>query len=137
MSTWRPSTPPPGEQEPRRLSQLLDRATRRFGGPSSATASTLFARWDRVVGPDIAGHARPVSLHDGVLVLAVDHPAWANQLRFMTAEILARIAAATGDGGQDGGQPAGDRPEVTAIHIRVVGQGAPGGRFRRGGKTPS
>jgi predicted nucleic acid-binding Zn ribbon protein len=129
MSTWQPSTPPAGEQEPRKLGQLLDRASRRLGGPSSTTASTLFAHWDEVVGPDIAGHARPVSLHDGVLVLAVDHPAWATQLRYMTADLLARIAAAT--------TPTADRPEVTEIHVRVVGQPRPDSPFRRGRKTPS
>ena len=129
MTTWQPSTPPPGEREPRKLSQLLDRTARRLGGPSSATASTLFARWEEVVGPDIAGHARPVSLHDGVLVLAVDHPAWASELRYMTAELLTRIAAAT--------TSVGDRSEVSEIQVRVVGQPRPDTGFRKGRKTPS
>jgi predicted nucleic acid-binding Zn ribbon protein len=86
------------------------------------------AGWEGLVGPDIAAHARPVSLHDGVLVLAVDHPAWAAQLRFMTAELLARIAQTTGSAGTS---------EVTEIQIRVLGQPASSDRWskrRKGGQ---
>ncbi len=92
------------------------------------SSSTVFSRWEQIVGPDIAGHARPVSLHRGVLVLAVDHPAWATQLRYMTAELLTRVAEATGGG-------AG--AEVTEIHLRVTGEPAPEAPFRRGRKPRS
>lgn len=125
MSTWQPSGLPPGERPPRRISELLDRTTRRFGAPSSRVTSAVIAGWEGLVGPDIAAHARPVSLHDGVLVLAVDHPAWATQLRFMTAELLARIAEMTGPESSS---------EVTEIHIRVVGQPAPSDRSQKRGK---
>jgi predicted nucleic acid-binding Zn ribbon protein len=122
VSTWQPSTPAPGARDPRKLSEILDRVTRRLGGPSSGTTSTVFTGWEALVGPDIAGHARPLSLHDGVLVLAVDQPAWATQLRYMTAELLTRIADATAGA------------EVTEIQLRVVGQPTPESPFRRGRK---
>lgn len=113
MSTWQPSGPSPSEREPKKLSELLDRTAKRLGGPSSGTSSALFSRWDQVVGTDIAAHARPVSLHRGTLVLAVDHPAWATQLRYMTSDLLTRIAEATGG------------TEVTEIHLRVAGEARP------------
>ncbi len=125
MSTWIPSGPPPSERDPRKVSESLDRITRRLGGPSAGVASTVFARWDEVVGPDIAGHARPVSLRAGVLTLAVDHPTWAAQLRFMTADLLARIAAAT------------TAEEVREIHLRVTGEPTPETPFRRGRRKGS
>jgi predicted nucleic acid-binding Zn ribbon protein len=125
VSTWQPSGPPPGERDPRKLSELLDRTTRRLGGPSSGTATTVFAGWAAIVGSDIAAQARPVSLHDGVLVLVVDQPAWANQLRYMTADLLTRIA------------DAGAGAEVTEIHIRVAGDNPAPGRFARGRKRRS
>jgi len=124
MSTWQSSSPSPGEQDPRPVGELLDRTTRRLGGPSSNTASTVFSGWADLVGPDIAGHARPLSLQWGELLLAVDHPAWATQLRYMTTELLARIATAT------------NGPEVTDIRIKVVGQPVPETPFRRGRKPP-
>ena len=116
MSTWQPSGIPPSERDPRPIGELLDRSklTRHMGAPTSQTASTIFARWADLVGPDIAGHARPTSLHDGALQLDVDHPAWATQLRYMTTELLTRIAESTSSGSGS---------EVTEIHIRVVGQG--------------
>ncbi len=69
----------------------------------------MFTRWEDLVGADIAAHARPHSLRDGVLVMVVDQPAWAGQLRFMTADILSRLAAATGTSA------------VSEIRIRVAG----------------
>lgn len=107
MSTWRP-TPP--EREPRRLGEILDRTSARLGGPSAATASAVFTGWATIVGPEIAAHARPVSLHDRVLLLAVDEPAWAAQLRYMTTDLLARIEAAT------------HTSEVAEIRLRVAGE---------------
>lgn len=111
MTTWQP-TPP--EREPRKIAEILDRTSARLGGPTASTASTIFTRWDELVGADIAGHARPVSLHDRVLVLAVDHPTWGAQLRFMTGQLLTRIAEVT------------DGSEVAEIRIRVAGEKPPG-----------
>jgi predicted nucleic acid-binding Zn ribbon protein len=109
VSTWRSTGPHPSEQEPRRISESLDRVTRRLGGPSSDVLAKIFGHWPQLVGPDIAAHARPVSLRRGELVLIVDHPAWAGQLRFMTGDLLAKIGEATGCG------------EVREIRIRVGG----------------
>jgi predicted nucleic acid-binding Zn ribbon protein len=107
MSTWRPSGPRPSEQEPRRISESLDQVTRRLGGPSTDVLAKIFGHWAELVGPDIAAHARPLSLRRGELVLVVDHPAWAGQLRFMTGDLLAKIGEATGSA------------EVRQIRIRV------------------
>lgn len=125
MSTWKSFGPSPADMEPKRVGELLDRQTRRLGGPSSATTSTVFSRWEELVGADIAAHARPVSLQRGTLVLAVDQPAWASQLRYMTAELLTRISEATGGA------------EVTDIHLRVTGEPTPESPFRRGRRDRS
>jgi predicted nucleic acid-binding Zn ribbon protein len=78
--------------------------------------TTVFNRWETLVGPDIAAHARPESLRDGHLVLVVDHPAWATQLRFMTADLLARLAEVAG------------ASEVSDIRIKVAGEQPKRGR---------
>lgn len=118
VSTWRPSEVPPSERDPKRLSDSLDRITRHLGGPSADVFSTVFVRWEDLVGPDIAAHSRPVSLRDGVLVLAVDQTAWAAQLRFLSAELLERISAAAG------------ARQVSDISIRVVAGFPPADRRR-------
>ena len=55
-------------------------------------------RWPTVVGEDIAAHAVPVKLEDSVLSISAESTAWATQLRLMQAQILAKIAAAVGNG---------------------------------------
>jgi predicted nucleic acid-binding Zn ribbon protein len=81
----------------------------------------LFSRWEAVVGPEIAQHAEPRSVRDGVLVLVVDQPAWATQLRYLVPELLARIRAAVSQSG------------VTDVQIRVAGgAGLSGGMARTG-----
>jgi predicted nucleic acid-binding Zn ribbon protein len=81
----------------------------------------VFSCWDDLVGAEIAAHARPQSLRDGVLVMVVDQPAWASQLRFMTADILRRLGAATGTA------------SVSDIRIRVAGNRS----SKTGGERPS
>jgi predicted nucleic acid-binding Zn ribbon protein len=116
VTTWKPSRPHRSEIEPRQLSDSLDRATRRLGGPRTAVLTQVFAGWEQVVGPDVAAHAQPRSLRDGVLVIAVDQPAWASQLRFLGGDLLARIRDATGCS------------DVTEILVKVVGERDPSTR---------
>ena len=58
----------------------------------------MLGAWASVVGDQIADHASPTALHDGVLSVTAESTAWATQLRMMQAQLLAKIAAAVGDG---------------------------------------
>ncbi|MGH9057026.1 MAG: DciA family protein [Acidimicrobiales bacterium] len=100
MSTWRPLSEAPSGRggDTRRVSELLDSVTRRLGAPRAGVASSVFSRWEDLVGSGVAAHTKPVSLHDGLLVVAVDDPAWAAQLRYMTVDLLAKIAECIGAG---------------------------------------
>jgi predicted nucleic acid-binding Zn ribbon protein len=89
------------------LADTVDRLARSLGAPSAQVTQSIFADWDEIVGPAIAPHARPQALRERTLVVAVADPAWATQLRFLEAELLARIAAATGS------------DEVAGIEVRV------------------
>ncbi|MEZ5236364.1 MAG: DciA family protein [Acidimicrobiia bacterium] len=81
---------------PEPVGAALERLVRHLGwGPRTATVGVI-ADWERVVGPDIAAHARAVSSDGTTLVVAVDDPAWATQLRWLEADLLARLAAETG-----------------------------------------
>lgn len=64
---------------------------------TAPTWSTVFTRWEEVVGATLAGHATPVRVEAGVLVVAVDQPPWATQVRALGPRILARIAELAGD----------------------------------------
>ena len=56
----------------------------------------VIADWERIVGPSIAANARAVASEGTTLVIAVEDPAWATQLRWMEAEILGRLAEELG-----------------------------------------
>lgn len=49
--------------------------------------AALLGAWSDLVGTAVAAHARPRSLVDGVLTVAVDDPAWATELRFLEPEV--------------------------------------------------
>ncbi len=57
----------------------------------------MFGLWAGVVGEQIAEHASPTALRDGVLTVSAETTAWATQLRMMQRQVLAKIAAAVGD----------------------------------------
>lgn len=81
---------------PERLGTTLEHLVRHLGwGPRTATVGVI-ADWERVVGPAIAAHARAVSSDGTTLVVAVDDPAWATQLRWLEAELLQRLGDETG-----------------------------------------
>ncbi|MGE0877419.1 MAG: DciA family protein [Acidimicrobiia bacterium] len=80
------------------FSRALDSVMRSLSGVSARAARSVFEEWDDAVGEAIARHARPVSLDDGVLVVAVDEPGWATQLRFLQTTIVERLSAVSGSG---------------------------------------
>jgi predicted nucleic acid-binding Zn ribbon protein len=90
------------------VGESLDRVTTALGVPRSTTLQVVFSRWEDLVGAVLATHAQPAALRDGTLVVRVDDPAWATQLRWFQADLLARLAVAVGEG------------EVAAIDVRVA-----------------
>ncbi|MBN2645458.1 MAG: DUF721 domain-containing protein [Desulfuromonadaceae bacterium] len=49
--------------------------------------------WEKVVGPQIAAHARPARIRDNMLEIRVDHPVWMQQLQLLKPRILAKLNA--------------------------------------------
>jgi predicted nucleic acid-binding Zn ribbon protein len=103
---WEP-LPDHRDAGPGRVGAPLDRLLRHLGAPKVETVRSLFDRWPDAVGEQVASQASPISLRDGVLVVGVDDPAWATQLRFLEGELLTRLAAEFG------------ADEVTSIEVRV------------------
>lgn len=61
------------------------------GWQARVTDASVLARWDVLVGPDIAAHCTPVSLRDGELELVAESTAWATQLRMLSRQILGML----------------------------------------------
>jgi predicted nucleic acid-binding Zn ribbon protein len=84
--------------EPVPLSEALDAYVRsvRGGATTARSMGSLFSRWVDAVGQAVADHARPVSLDGDRLLVEVDEPGWATQLRFLEADVLERLRSVAG-----------------------------------------
>src|SRR3954447_4106290 len=94
-STWRPlrrrNLDAWETVDPRPVRESLDRIAARLGAPGTDVLAAVFGQWEATVGVAVAEHSRPVSLTRGTLVVAVEDPAWATQLRFLGASVLGRL----------------------------------------------
>jgi predicted nucleic acid-binding Zn ribbon protein len=66
------------------------------GTTSARAVGGVFGRWSEIVGDSVAAHVQPVRLDGERLVVDVDDPSWATQLRFLEANLRDRIREVTG-----------------------------------------
>jgi predicted nucleic acid-binding Zn ribbon protein len=107
--------------EPVPITAALDRVMRGLrGGESRRSVGGVFGRWEEAVGPALAAHVRPIRLERGTLLVEVDDPAWATQLRFLADDVRTRLRETVGVAvdhlevrvARPGVPPAGDTPLV-------------------------
>jgi predicted nucleic acid-binding Zn ribbon protein len=110
------------EGEPVPLASSVDAVVRDLGGRASVEIGAVFRAWDDVVGAAVAAHAAPSVLDGSRLIVVVDEPAWATEIRFLGAAIAGRLNAALA------------RVAVTEIDVRV---GPPQRPRWRGEEGPS
>jgi predicted nucleic acid-binding Zn ribbon protein len=85
-----------GDDTPHSLGSSLDAVTKRLGMKDPKGVGLLFTRWTDIVGPAMADHVQPIRIDHETLVVGVDHPAWATQVRRMGEELLTRVVEETG-----------------------------------------
>jgi predicted nucleic acid-binding Zn ribbon protein len=90
------SGPGPDPRDPQLFGVMLERIMKQRGWQKPAAEAKVFGAWEKVVGPDVAQHSRPVKLDAGVLTVEAESTAWATQLRLLAANLLKRIAAEVG-----------------------------------------
>ncbi|ETA03939.1 putative RNA-binding protein containing Zn ribbon [Frankia sp. CcI6] len=122
-----PGIAPPGREwrEPVGFGTAINRLLAARGWKAQASDANVLARWDAIVGPDIADHCTPVSLRDGDLELVAESTAWATQLRMLSRQLLGILHRELG-------------PHVVR-RIVVRGPTAPSwrhGSIRTGGRGP-
>lgn len=89
-------------RDPVPLSESLTGVVRSLRGPDTAAGDAaaamggVFGRWNDTVGDTVARHVQPVKLDGDTLVVQVDDPAWATQLKFLEANLRDRLFEATG-----------------------------------------
>jgi predicted nucleic acid-binding Zn ribbon protein len=123
----------PDDRDPQPLDATLGRLVAEQGWGDDVRVHGVFARWDVIVGREVAQHVRPMAYvreDEGVsgprLVVQTDSTAWATQMRLLAATVVRRLNQELGDG------------TVTLIDVR--GPSAPswkhGRRSLRDGRGP-
>jgi len=85
---------------------LRDDPAGSVAAPSAAAIGGVFGRWEEAVGAPVARHVQPVKLDGRRLIVEVDDPAWATQLRFLEATMRTRLREVAG-------------AEVDSVDVRV------------------
>jgi predicted nucleic acid-binding Zn ribbon protein len=93
-------------REPVPISDSLNRVVRSLRDDTSAVTQPgsqmasqmggVFGRWDEAVGEAVAAHVKPVKLDGTKLIVEVDDPAWATQLRFLETTMKQRLLEVAG-----------------------------------------
>lgn len=112
---WRPRRPAHRDEAggSTSIGGAVEAFLRSQGHEEAGELGALLSCWDEVAGAEVAAHATPRSLRDGVLVVAVDHPAWATQLAFLSGHLLASLERRLG-------RPVATSLEVTTRRRRGV-----------------
>ncbi len=74
------------------IGDAMNRLLKSRGLSATATLARVLEVWERAVGEDLARHVRPVAVRGSELVCEVDEPAWATQIRLLSAALLDRVA---------------------------------------------
>ncbi|MDE0066300.1 MAG: DUF721 domain-containing protein [Acidimicrobiaceae bacterium] len=101
--------------EPKHLGWSVERLLHTMKAPSSDVLKAVFAQWPRIVGEDVAAHARPSFIDDRTLVVIADNSAWASQLQWLESELVAKIAEVSGS----------DRIQTIKARVRPQGSRSP------------
>jgi predicted nucleic acid-binding Zn ribbon protein len=92
------SGPGPDARDPQSFSAATRDLAQSRGWSKQVAEGAVLGQWLTVVGDQIADHAVPTSLRDGVLTVSAESTAWATQLRMVQSQLIAKIAAAVGHG---------------------------------------
>jgi len=92
------SGPGPDNRDPQPLGRLARDLAKKRGWSAQVAEGTVLGNWAAVVGHQIADHATPTALNERVLSVSAESTAWATQLRMIQSQLLAKIAAAVGNG---------------------------------------
>ncbi len=112
--------------DPQPIGSLLAGYVEQRGWQRPLAEARVFAEWSVLVGPEVAAHSSPQSLHEGELRIAAESTAWATQLRLLAGQLLSRLVAELG-------------PDIVAKLV-ITGPVGPswkhGGRSVRGARGP-
>lgn len=75
--------------EPRSVKDVLRRLISDFDDGGSMYL--IYQHWTEAVGETIASHCKPLRVVDDYLLIEVDHPGWATEIRYLEAELVTKL----------------------------------------------
>ena len=88
------------------LQGQLSRLLASLGSDDAGSVRGVFGAWPELVGEAVAAHVQPVKLDRSVLIVEVDDPHWATEMRFLQSSLCAKISQLT-------------TTPVTSLEVRV------------------
>ena len=85
-------------RDPAALSESLGALVDERKWADTLRSAGIPARWEQIVGAEIAAHCRPERLEDATLTCVAESTAWATQIRLLSRTILERLASEVGPG---------------------------------------
>ena len=82
---------PTGGRPVRRLNEGLSKVAAELNLDDPDDVAAVMAAWSEAVGEAVAAHVRPRRLQDGELLVEVDAPVWATQLRYLEEDVIRRL----------------------------------------------
>ena len=86
------------ERDVKRLGDLLGPLGKKLKVDDPVATGALWKRWPAIVGEDMARHAEPTSLKDGVLRVRTSSAVWATELTYLAEDLKRRVNDAAGKG---------------------------------------
>lgn len=78
------------------LGDALAKLIKDLGFEKKLQEQSLLAQWPNLVGDQIAGHTKVVTIEGGKLFVEVDSAAWRQELHYMKPQILDRLNETAG-----------------------------------------
>jgi predicted nucleic acid-binding Zn ribbon protein len=94
--TW--SGAGPDARDPAPLAASVGDLVRDRNWEDTLRAAGIPARWEQLVGAEVAAHCRPERLEGTELTCVAESTAWATQIRLLAPTLLARLRAELGPG---------------------------------------
>lgn len=88
----------PDDRDPQLLDTTIDRLVNDRGWTADVAVAGAIARWDQIVGPDVAAHCRAERFADSELTVRAESTAWATQVRLLAPSLVKRLNEELGDG---------------------------------------
>ncbi|GAB3194789.1 DciA family protein [Nesterenkonia suensis] len=85
-------------RDPSLLGSVVDGLINTRGWSSPVAVGSVIARWDQLVGAQVAAHCRPERFENGVVDVVCDSTAWATNLKLMQPQLMEMFTRELGRG---------------------------------------